>query len=248
MLWDEDEKDKDKVYSFSEYFDQSFLENAKRVKYNGESLFKLIDKDILACELPVFGQLRNNVDPVNTLDDLLEIVRQVDEQDYNTIQKYKKETTFSLRYKNVFAFEFEGGCIVNRVFMPGRGYRYRSFDTKSYSDFVGVDGKIYLNYPKSKAKIDVDRINLSQIENVSATATGTKKTINDLYFALKKKVVRYVEKEIKKSYVNSNYCLRAIRFSDVYIKRILVPVYFIHCKKPGFDIKCYIDANKKIRI
>ena len=73
----------------------------------------------------------------------------------------------------------------------------------------------------------------------------TKQKVSKLYLKLKKQAISCIEKKIKTMCTGTNYCLRAVDFDTVSIKRILIPFYVVHCKKPGFDVKYIINANSK---
>lgn len=234
--------DENEVLSFSEYFDRSFVRMSKRIKYDNKSLYKYIDEEVKLNLFPIDRVLKNNI---KGNEEIFELIKNHSLEDYNDIKKYEDCTKVALEYKDVYKFTYRAALTINCVYLPMKS-RARGFYVHSTSKGVEVEDEEVIIYPKSRLKASMLKgVKFNEVENVRACSNETKKTVIDMYRALRKQTIKTIEKRVKASSLNNSYVIRAIRFSDISLIKCMMPVYYIHCKKPGFDIKYIVNANSK---
>lgn len=235
--------DENEVISFSEYFDRSFVRMSKRVKYDSKSLYKFIDEEVKLNLFPIDRVLKNNI---SSNEEIFDLIKESSLENYDDIKKYQDNTTVTLKYEEVYKFSYKAVITINCVYLPMKS-RARGFYVHSASKGVEVEDEEIIIYPKKsgfKATM-LKGVKFDEIENVRACSNETKKTVIDMYRALRKQTIKTIEKRVKASSLNNSYVIRAIRFSDISLIKCMIPVYYIHCKKPGFDIKYIVNANSK---
>ncbi len=235
-------EDENEVLSFSEYFDHSFVKMSKRIKYDGVTLYKFVDDEVKLNLFPIDRVIKNNI---SGTEDVLSLIKEHSLEDYETIKKYIDSTSVTLEYKELYKFSYRAILIVNCIELPYRS-KYRGFYVNTTSKGMEVVDDEMLVYPKKGFKSTMLKgINLDEVENTCVTSSETKKNIVDLYREIRKQTIKTIERKIKASSINDSYVIRAIRFSDIKLIKCMLPVYYIHCKKPGFDIKYTINANTR---
>lgn len=234
------------VMSFSESFDKSFFKYSKKIKYNNISFYSLLEDDESLDKIPTTSELKNNFNESRLKDEIVEVIKNENRQDYLAIKKNINTTTITKQYQSVFVFEFS--CVCTIVTTLARFVRHNYYDgcVSSKTNIVDVCGKGIVDIPKGKLNLkNICSSNFNDFVEINMAIKPTKQKVSKLYLKLKKQAISCIEKKIKTMCTGTNYCLRAVDFDMVSIKRILIPFYVVHCKKPGFDVKYIINANSK---
>ena len=233
------------VMSLAEHFDKSFLNRAKKIKYGKHTLHSIFKNNSTLNNIPIYGELQNNISSTNTKDDLFKIIQNHNANDYKDIVEFKSTTTSTLTYHNVFMFEFSCRCFVNIT--RAKFVRYSFSPRHLFIDNTYLDTQNFINLEFPSKRLPQSHIDL--IDQTQIIPTSIKKTCNknfsQLYSKIKRMVLKQLETAVKNKFKGLNYCFRCLEFDKISLKRILIPFYTIHCKKPGFDIRYTINANNK---
>lgn len=236
----------DNVMSFSEHFDDSFYKLAKKIKYNGRSLYSLLIEDVSLNNFPIHGELKSNFDKDNLKNQILEVIKSANKDDYSQLIKYNDAIKITQSYQNAYLFAYSCRCVVTTAISHYVKSRFYDGCVSSNINLVDLDHQEIIDLPKGKLNLEnIKKSNFTELVKSTYKTHPTQRTITQLYSKLKRQATKYMEQTIKTIHHETNYCLRAVDFTKICIKRILVPVYVLHCKKPGFDIKYTINANSK---
>lgn len=233
------------VKSYAEYFEDDFFRESKKVKVGNRTLHDFIIEETGINEYVVSGQLKNNINENNLIEELLKIVEVSNEKEYQVLAKYKDEISVVLKYQGVFVLDYACDYYVNRVAAKYRS-RFRGFTVTPYNDIVSKKGTLVVGYPKGR--LDTASLNTcdySELVPVTAKAPRTSKNLYDVYKRIKRDLTDEIEKDLKMSHNKTNYCLRGINFDSISLTYLLVPYYSIRCSRPGIDVKCIINTNSK---
>lgn len=233
------------VKSYAEYFEDDFFRESKKVKVGNRTLHDFIIEETGINEYVVSGQLKNNINENNLIEELLKIVEVSNEKEYQVLAKYKDEISVVLKYQGVFVFDYACDCYVNRVAAKYIS-KHRGFSVTPYNDIESKKGRLLIGCPKGKLdKNSINSCNLEEVVQISAKPPKTNKNLYDVYKVIKRELTKQIENELKLSHNKTNYCLRGINFDSISLTYLLVPYYSIRCSNPGIDVKCIINANSK---